>query len=204
MRLVNLIADLRSTGRPLPQWWGLDIEYTGPVAARNLADAAATLNAYGVSGSFALEETAYESADVAAAVQGLNAAGGHQVVQVEEHPNWGTPDCVPAPYTGTAYLSVLGIKTSPLQASIDAKGKPRLTTSEGLPVIALRTGTYTIAVTDSSRKAGLKLSGFLVSRHTSDSFRGTATWTVSLEGANLTYRVTAAPRKQPISFTVLP
>jgi hypothetical protein len=157
-----------------------------------------------VSGSFALEETAYESADVAAAaVQGLNASGGHEVVQVEEYPNWGTPDCVPAPYTGNAYLSALGIKTSPLQASIDAKGKPKLTTSDGLPLVALKAGTYTIAVTDSSRKAGLRLTGFGVSRHTSAAFRGTVTWNVNLEGANLTYRATGAPRKQAISFTVL-
>ena len=142
---------------------------------------------------------------MAAAVQSLNATGGHRVVQVEEYPTLGTPECIPAPFTGRAYLSALGITISPLQASIDARGRPKLATSDGVPVIALKAGAYAIAVTDNnSRKAGLKLSGFFVSRHTSAAFRGTVTWTVNLAGANLTYRVTGAPRTQRISFTVLP
>jgi hypothetical protein len=204
VRLVNLIKDLQSTGRPLPHWWGLDIEYTGPVAVQNLADANATLNAYGVSGSLALEETAYESADVAAAVQGLNTAASHQVVQVEEYPNWGTPTCVPAPYTGNAYLRALGVTTSPLLARVDPKGRPTLTTSDGIPIVALKAGHYTITVTDNSRRAGFKLAGFLLSRHTSAAFHGTVTWIVDLEGTNLSYRATGAPRARPVAFTVLP
>jgi hypothetical protein len=204
VRLVNLIEDLRSTGEPLPPWWGLDIEYTGPAAAKNLADAEATLNAFGLSGSLALEETAYESPDVSAAVQSFDATAAHPIVQVEEYPNWGTPDCVPAPYTGNAYLTALGIKTNPLLARIDAQGRPTLTTSDGIPVVALKAGRYTITVTDASRKAGFKLTGFRVSRHTAAAFRGTVTWTVNVDAANPTYRAVGAPGTRSVSFTVLP
>src|SRR5262245_26832090 len=107
--LVHEIQDLQATGKPMPQWWGLDIEYTGAGAARDLAAADATLRSYGLDGSLALEETAYEDAAVSGAVEAFNATAVHKVVQVEEYPNWGTPECVPAPYTGNAYLKVLGI-----------------------------------------------------------------------------------------------
>jgi len=179
-RLANLIEDLRSTGQPLPSWWGLDIEYTGPVATQNLADADATLNAYGVSGSLALGETAYESADVAAAVQSHNAASSHPVVQVEEYPNLGTPQCVDAPFTGNAYLAVLGLEPGPLLGRVAANGRATLTTSDGMPVKALKSGTYTIVVTDVSKTAGFRVSAYDTTRSTSASFRGTVTWTIDV------------------------
>jgi hypothetical protein len=202
IRLANLIEDLKATGKPLPQWWGLDIEYTGPVAARNLADADATLTAYGVSGSLALEETAYESPDVSAAVRDFDATAAHSVLQVIEYPNLGTPDCISAPFTGNAYLNAFGIKTAPLSARIDSKGRPTLTTADGIAVLALKAGSYAITVTDASRRAGLALSGPDVSRHTSAAFRGTVSWTVNLPaGVAITAR--GAPGTKPVSFLVL-
>jgi len=203
-RLAHLIEDLEATGKPLPQWWGLDIEYTGAVAARNLADADATLRAFGVGGSLSLDETAYESPDVAAAVQGYNAATTHPVVEVEEYPNLGTPQCIDPPFTGNAYMNVLGIpQPGPLLARVDAKGRPTLTTSDGIPVVALKAGSYAIMVTDASRKAGFKLAGSFVSRHTSAAFRGTVTWTVNLVDSGLDYRATGARGTRPTSFAVL-
>jgi hypothetical protein len=115
------------------------------------------------------------------------------------------PNCVSAPFTGNAYLNALGIpQPGPLRAGVDAKGRPTLTTADGIPVVALKVGQYTITVNDNSRKAGFKLAGLLISRHTTATFRGKVTWTVDLEGANLTYHATGAPRTRPVTFTVLP
>jgi hypothetical protein len=179
-RLEGLIADLRATGRPLPQWWGLDIAYTGAEAYRNLTSADMTLRAYDVDGSIALGETAYENTGVASAVQSFNATAAHKVVQVEEYPNWGEPNCWSAPYTGDAYLRVLGIEPGPLLGRVDASGKPTLTTSDGSPVKALKAGRYTLVVTDASRKAGFRISGPGFRRQTTARFRGTVTWTINL------------------------
>jgi len=187
-RLVHLIEELRSTGKPLPQWWGLDIEYTGPVAARNLADADATLNTYGIEGSFALGETAYENGSVAAAVKSFNATAAHKVVQVEEYPDWGEAGCWSAPYTGEAYLKILGIEPDPLRAAVDGHGRLTLTTSDGIPVRALRAGMYTIAVTDASRRDDFHLTGPGINVRTGLRFIGTRTWTVVLRGGMVGYR----------------
>jgi len=188
--LVNLIQDLKGTGKPLPSWWGLDIEFNGAIAAQDLADAESTLNAAGVSGSLALEETAYEDGPVSAAVQTYNAAAPAQpVVQVEEYPSWGESNCASAPYTGDAYLSALGIRTEPLLARVDAQGRPSLTTSDGIPVVALIAGRrYTIVVTDASKLAGFRLvSGGGFRAQTTAAFRGSVTWTVDVESPHWAY-----------------
>jgi hypothetical protein len=187
--LVNLIQDLKASGKPLPSWWGLDIEFNGAIAAQNLAYAESTLNEHRVSGSLALEETAYEDGPVSTAVKNYNATAAHPVVQVEEYPNWGESDCASAPYTGDAYLSALGIQTEPLLARVGANGRPTLTTSDGIPVIALLAGRrYTIAVTDASKKTGFRLtSGDGFRQQTTATFRGTATWIVDVEGPRWTY-----------------
>jgi len=187
--LVNLIQDLKASGKPLPSWWGLDIEFNGAIAAQNLAYAESTLNAYRVSGSLALEETAYEDGPVSTAVKNYNATSAHPVVQVEQYPNWGESGCASAPYTGDAYLSALGIQTEPLLARVDAKGKPTLTTSDGVPVIALLARRrYTIIVTDASKTAGLRLSAVDgVRLQTTAKFRGTTTWSLDVESPRWTY-----------------
>lgn len=187
--LVNLIQDLKGTGKPLPSWWGLDIAYTGAGAAQELAAAESTLNAYGLSGTFALEETAYEDGPVSTAVKNYNATATHPVTQIEEYPNWGEPDCWSAPYTGDAYLSALRIQTGPLLARVDAKGKPTLTATDRVPVIALLAGRhYTIVVTDASKAAGFRLSALGGSRlQTTPTFRGTITWSVDVESPHWTY-----------------
>jgi hypothetical protein len=203
-RLAHLIEDLKSTGRPLPQWWGLDIEYTGEVAARNLADAGATLRSYGVSGSLALEETAYESVPVSAAVKSYNATGSPPVVEVEEYPNWGEPNCWSAPYTGDAYLGVLGIPAEALLGRVGASGKPTLTTSDGIPVRALATGRqYTVLVTDASRKAGFRLSGPGLKWHTAARFRGKVTWTIHVAGSGWSYAAVTGRKVRSVAFDTL-
>jgi hypothetical protein len=204
-RLSGLIDTLRSTGKPLPHWWGLDIEYTGAVAARNLADADATLRAAGVDGSFALGETAYESGGVAAAVQRFEAATRRQVVQIEEYPNLGEPDCVSAPFTGDAYLKVQSIEPGPLRASVDSAGRPRFTTADGVPVKALKLGTYTVVVTDRSRRGGFRLSASGYHLQTSKAFRGSVTWKVDLSRGGpgrWTYASTGR-RRHVVGFDVL-
>jgi hypothetical protein len=205
-RLPHLIQDLEATGKPLPNWWGLDIEFNGAIATQNLADAESTLNAYGVSGSLALEETAYEDGPVSAAVKNYNATATHPVVQVEEYPNWGEPECSSAPYTGDTYLRTLGIQTAPLLARVDAKGKPTLTTSDGIPVVALVAGRrYTIVVTDASKKAGFRLTsagGFR--QQTTATFRGSVTWTVGFENPHWTYASYSGRKAlHSVSFNVL-
>jgi hypothetical protein len=187
--LVNLIQDIKETGKPLPTWWGLDIEFNGATAAQNLVYAESTLNAAGVSGSLALEETAYEDAGVSTAVKDYNATATHKVVQVEEYPSWGEAGCASAPYTGDAYLNALGVQTGPLLARVDARGKPTFTATDGVPVIALLAGRhYTIVVTDASKTAGFRLSALGGSRlQTTATFRGTITWSVDVESPHWTY-----------------
>ena len=203
-RLVHLIEDLRATGKPLPTWWGLDIEYTGAVAAQNLADAEATLNRYGVVGSLALEETAYEDGAVSAAVKSYNATANHPVVQVEEYPNWGEPSCWSAPYTGDAYLRVLGIPAGPLLGRVDASGRPTFTSSDRIPVHALIAGRqYTVVVTDASRRAGFRLSGFGFKRQTRASFRGTVTWTIKFDGYGWSYAAVSGRRVRSVAVEML-
>jgi hypothetical protein len=203
-RLAHLIDDLESTGKPLPQWWGLDIQYTHDGATSDLAAADATLQAYGLPGSFALGETAYEDGGVAEAVQTFNATVAHKVVQVEEYPNWGEPGCWSAPYTGDAYLKVLGIEPGPLRASVGAHGQLALTTSDRVPVSALRAGGYTIVVTDRSRANDFHLIGEGVNRHTGLRFTGTRTWTVTLRGGIARYRSDRRHGKQASLFVLIP
>lgn len=187
-RLSRLIRTLRSTGEPLPNWWGLDIEYTGNVAYQNLTDADATLRAYGVDGSLALGETAYENFGVADAVQRLTKTTGRRVAQVEEYPNWGQPDCWSAPYTGAAYLKVLGIEPGPLRGGVGSSGQLTLTTSDGVPITALRADRYTVLVTDASRRDNFHLVGPGVNRRTGLRFKGTARWTVHVRSGIYRYR----------------
>ena len=179
-RLVHEIENLKASGEPMPLWWGFDIQYTGDGAASDLAAADATLTAYGLSGSLALGETAYEDGPVSSAVQQYNATAAHKVVQVEEYPNLGTPRCVDAPFTGYAYLAVLGIQPGPLLGRVDARGRSTLTTSDGMPVRALKSGTYTVLVTDASKTSGFRISTYETTRSTSASFRGTVTWTIDV------------------------
>jgi hypothetical protein len=204
--LANLVADLKATGRPLPQWWGLDIEYTGAGAAKDLAASDAILSADGVSGSLALEETAYEDGPVSAAVKAYNAIGTHLVVEVEEYPNWGDLNtCWSAPYTGDAYLAALGLPPlGPLLARLDAHGRATLTTSDGVPVKALLASRrYTVLVTDASRKAGFRLSAFGFRRQTSAAFRGTVTWTIDLEGFGWSYASVQGRKVRSVGFYAL-
>jgi len=201
-RLVHEIEDLKATGKPLPLWWGFDIQYSEAGAASDLAAADATLTAYGLAGFVALGETSYEDTAIAGVVQRYNAATSHPVVQVEEYPNWGTAQCIDAPYTGGAYLKVLGIQPGPLQASIDSKGRPKLTTQDGVPITALKAGQYTIVVADNSRKAGLQLTSLNFNRHTSAAYRGTTTWTVTFI-PGFRYRAVGAPHTHPVSFVTL-
>jgi hypothetical protein len=203
-RLVHLIEDLEATGEPLPQWWGLDIQYTRNGAASDLAAADATLRAYGLGGSFALGETAYENTGVADAVQRFNATAAHKVVQVEEYPNWGEPDCWSAPYTGNAYLKVLGIGPEPLRGGVDTNGRATLTTADGVPITALRADRYTIVVADRSRRDDFHLIGPGVNRRTGLRFTGMKTWSVSFLIGSYRYRSDRPHSKLRGTVIVLP
>lgn len=203
-RLAHEIQDFLAAGNPMPQWWGLDPEYTVSGITTDLQRADAKLSEYGLGGSIVLEETAYESPEIAAAIAAYNSTATHPVVQIEEYPNLGTPQCVAAPFTADAYLQTFGITTAPLQAKLDARGRAVLALADGTPVVALKAGHYTITVTDSSRTAGFKLTGFEVAHRTTPAFRGTVTWSVDLEGAGLLYHATGATGTRPVTFTILP
>ena len=203
-RLANEIENLKASGEPMPLWWGFDIQYSGDGAASDLAAADATLTAYGMSGSLALGETAYEDGPVSDAVRQYNATAAHKVVQVEEYPNWGTPQCIGAPYTGNSYMQVLGIQQGPLLGRVDARGRATLTTSDGIPVIALESGTYTIVVTDASKTAGFRIAGAAYQRQTAARFRGTVTWTVDFGRTyDWTYGSVAGKKARTASIDVL-
>jgi hypothetical protein len=179
---VHLVQDLRATGRPLPNWWGYDID-AGNDVLTHLGWEDAKLTALGVGGSVVLEEVAYEDAAAAAGAKAYNATAAHPLVEVEQYPYLGEPNCGSAPYSGDAFLAALGIQIGPLLATVDAKGKAAFTTSDGVPVKALLVGRrYTIVVTDNSSKAGFRLFHFGYVRQTSAGFRGTVTWSFTPTG----------------------
>jgi hypothetical protein len=53
-------------------------------------------------------------------------------------------------------------------------------TADGMPMRALKIGRYTIRVTDRSRHAGLRLSGYGYHRQTSRAFPGSVAWQIDL------------------------
>jgi hypothetical protein len=203
-RLAHEIQDFLAAGDPMPQWWGLDPEYTVSGITTDLQRADAKLREYGLGGSIVLEETAYESPEIAAAIVAYNSTATHPVVQIEEYPNLGTPQCVASPFTANAYLQTFGVTAAPLQLKLGAKGRASFRLADGTPVVALKAGRYAISASDSSRTAGVSLTGFEVARRTTARFRGTVTWSVDFEGAGLLYHARGAKGTQPMTFTILP
>jgi hypothetical protein len=97
------------------------------------------------------------------------------------------PAVVPATYaTGTAPASQTIGKASAvfrgtLLAVVNARGTLALTTTSGKPVSKLRSGTYTVKVTDGSKTLGFKLTGKAgVKTVTSGTYIGSKNVTISL------------------------
>jgi hypothetical protein len=185
-RLHGLIQALRTTGEPLPHWWGFDIDHQPSNAAQDLAEADTILRDEGVSGSIALGENTYDNADAGKVIAAYNASGtAHPVVQVEMYPNLGEPTCVSAPFTADGYLGALGLPAPlPLRGGVDVHGRATLTTADGARVYGLKDGTYTLVVTDSSRTKGFRLATAFWHRRTTATFVGTQTWTVPVDASH--------------------
>ena len=197
-RLHGLIRALRATGDPLPHWWGLDIEHRPSYAAQDLAEADLILREEGVSGSIALGENTYNDPAAGQVIAAYNATGTtHPVVQVEMYPNLGEPTCVSAPFSAGGYLDALGLtRPLPLHGGVDSHGRATLTTADRAPVYGLEHGTYTVLVTDSSRKMGFRLASSAWRRRTTAKFVGTQTWTVPVDAVHgLAWEYDAVGRK---------
>jgi hypothetical protein len=107
---------------------------------------------------------------------------------------------VSAPYRGEAYFEALaGTRpSSTLRASVARAGQTTLVTPYKRAVTALTAGVWHVVVRDRSTGDGFRLRGPGVNRKTSDRFRGTAIWSVTLRPG--VYRYGQGPRQ---TFSVL-
>jgi hypothetical protein len=70
--------------------------------------------------------------------------------------------------------------TRELIASLDAKGRVKLTTAARVPFTHISRGSYAIVVDDRSRTAGFHVTGSGVDRRTGAKFTGRVRWTLKL------------------------
>lgn len=161
-RLGNLVDALRTTGRPLPQWFEIH-SYTATLL-QDLQSADATLTAKGLTQPIALAETYYDDATNALAVRQFVTSSTRPLLEVSEWPiRRDKPSCgLRAPYRADAYLGV----PPALTVTVPRSGG----------VQTLVAGTYAVTVHDRSRNAGFRLRGHA----TGARFVGTVHWRVTL------------------------
>src|SRR5262249_14589851 len=106
--ITNLIATLRSTGRPLPTWFETHIYSPDPLGDLRAIDA--TLNAEGLSQPITVNETYYNGPSAASAVETFDTTSSRQLEEVSAWPlRSGDPsNCfVPPPYEASAFITAL-------------------------------------------------------------------------------------------------
>ena len=179
---ARLVETLRSTGRPLPRWFDVHPRYTASEALEDLRRVDADLDAAGLSQPLVVGEEKYNDAVVAQAVAQFMQTSGRAVEEVMEWPAdtvglGGQSRCINPPYRIDGYAKVLlGAAPSTTLTALVTDRRTSFLTPQGTPVTALLSGSYTIVVTDRSKKRGFAFAG----RATTRKFTGRATWRVTL------------------------
>lgn len=200
-RMQNLIDLLRASGKPLPTFFALSVSY-GSSVIDDLRAIDQVLSRNGLSQPLVISEAGYNNPDAAAAVAAFVRTSTRPLLELNEWPLYGPeilrgqrvvppPRCASPPFRVDAYASALrgAPPSTTLRASVAAKGRLSLLTPYGHEVKALIAGTYTIIVSDSSAKHGFSLVGGSLKRSSGTRFKGTKTWTVTLEAFGAyTYR----------------
>jgi hypothetical protein len=192
-RLQNLIDILRSTRRPLPRVFAVDLPNSRSLqngdAIYGLQQVDATLNANGLAQPLIVAETLYGDREYAREIATFIDSSPRPVSQVLEWPRTRDEHCSPGlavspPYIADAYVRALTGKTpwTTLNGVVRTNSEVELTTSQGIAVTALVAGRYTIRVDDRSRKVGFHLSGPGVRMGTAARFRGRVSWNITLTG----------------------
>jgi len=203
----RLVEALRASGKPMPRWFDVHPRWVPEHALQDLRAIDAELAANGLSQPLVVGEEKYNAPDVAAAIVEFTRTSPRQVEEVMEWPlehggaepaNQQTR-CISPPYRLDAYASAL--KGTPPSTTLIATVSDRafgLRTPYGQPVTALMSGSYTVLVTDTSRRRGFLLG----SHHTTAAFHGKAAWRLRLSPGVSTFgAIGRSPRRAP--FTVL-
>jgi hypothetical protein len=206
-RIANLIETLRSTGRPLPNWFEVHTYSTDVLADLRATDA--TLTAKGLSQPITLGETYYDDPSAASAVETFVATSSRRLDEALTWPLARGSTCqaisVPPPYKANAFITALTGSPPPHAVAVTV-GLGRaltLTTTYGQPVTALEAGRYSFAITDRSRSDNFHISGPAVNLATGRRFRGDKAWTIRLKPGTYRYRSDRPNSHLKGSFAVL-
>lgn len=182
-RLPNLVDAIRATGRPLPAWFDVHPSFTAFSALADLRGVDDYLTREGLTQPLVIGEEVYDNAEVAKAIATFMRTSSRPVLEVMEWPlsRKGTTfdTCPTAPYRIAAYARALtDIKPYTVDARI-SNGKLSLT-SEGVHVMALAAGLYSVVIHDASSRDGFRLMSPSFDRRTTARFRGIVTWRIRL------------------------
>jgi len=204
-RIGNLIDTLRSTGRPLPTWF--EIHAGGATLLQDLQATDATLTAKGLSQPLSIGETSYDDPQGAEAIKTFVATSSRPLVEVMEWPLRLGSGCsaisVAPPYRADSYVTALTGSPPATTLTAEVGTTFALTSPYGRPLTALTPRTYTLTVTDRSKRESFHLIGPGVNRSTGVAGRGTATWQLDLRPGTYAYRSDRKGSKLRGSFVVL-
>lgn len=205
--MSGLVQALRASGRPMPQWFDVHPRWDPTQALQDLQATDAELTANGLSQPLVIGEEKYNDPGVAAAIAEFTRSSTRRVEEVMEWPlehggaepaNQQTR-CISPPYRLDAYAAALqGAPPSTLLVATISDRAVALRTPYAQSVSALMAGTYTVRVTDTSRRRGFLLD----TRRTTAAFRGSVAWKITLLAGTHTFgAIGRLPRKT--SFNVL-
>ena len=179
----TLVQTLGSTGRPLPVWFDLHPRYDYAGELDDLRRWDAELTATGATQqTLTIGEVKYNDADSARAIADFARTAQHHVEEVMEWPAisngvGGQSRCIDPPYNIGEYASaLLGARPSTTLTVRVTDRRAAFLTPQGRPVMALESGSYAVAVNDTSTKRGFSFAG----HSTTKKFRGRRTWDVNL------------------------
>jgi hypothetical protein len=199
--MSGLVQALRASGKPMPRWFDVHPHWDPTDELQDLRAIDAELTANGLTQPLVIGEDAYNNPGTAAAIAEFMRTSPRQVLEVMEWPNIlqsvggpvDEPRCPRPPYRVDAYTNAFSGAPPPstLTASLSSTSFS-FRTPYGQAVTALEAGTYTITVTDRSKLRAFTFAG----KSTTRPFRGSVSWTVSLQPGRYQYRVTG---KEPRS-----
>jgi hypothetical protein len=191
--LSGLVQVLRGTGEPLPRWFDVHPRYEYETALDDLHRWDDELTAAGVDQPFVIGEVKYNDADMARALAELATSARHQVEEVMEFPALlsgvgGQPSCINPPYRIDAYQrALLGARTSATLKGTVTNKRSTLIGPNARSVTALESGSYTLSVSDQTRRRRFVLTGPGLTRSTTARFRGRKFWHLVLRPGMYSY-----------------